>query len=575
MHSISNWRLLTAVSGIIISVGADKFKLYYLFWSSVLIFSSLFIYLVLEYNKLKRMLKYGQSMLKINNDSYKRLDGTWIDFEDTGEEFRDEHHEYSHDLDIFGRGSLFQWINATNTYLGRNRFKEWLTNPCHSEDFLHNRQAALNELGEKRWWRQKFQAEGMDIAEQVREDKSLIEWLASSNKLYGRKHIVFLIRLLPILTISAFLLSYGFNIIPRLIPILGVIIHIIILLANIKKRNLAFKTVCTYQRNIRVYKMMLKHFEKSNFKSTYIKTLKEGIRSKDGLLSYEQLGTLDKIVDRIANRSNFMFIPINILLLWDYQCMISLEKWKRNSGGLVDQWLNALGEMEALSSLAIINFDYPHWAIPEFTLERSVIRAKGIGHPLLTNKQIYNDLIIEEPKNILLITGSNMSGKSTLLRTVGINLVLAYAGAPVCANEFQCSFMNLYTCMRITDNLEKSISSFYAELLRIKEILKATEGNQQVFFLLDEIFKGTNSHDRHIGAKMLIAKLYKQNAVGLVSTHDLELGEMEQDTNGNIVNYHFQEHYKNNKIYFDYKLRKGVSTTRNALYLMKMIGIED
>jgi len=196
-----------------------------------------------------------------------------------------------------------------------------------------------------------------------------------------------------------------------------------------------------------------------------------------------------------------------------------------------------------------------------------------MGHPLLINTCVANSLKFEPPENILLITGSNMSGKSTLLRTVGINLVLAYAGGNVCAKTFKCSIMDIYTCMRVNDDLEKNISSFYAELLRIKMIVNAVEEGQTVFFLLDEIFKGTNSIDRHTGAKALIMKLSKAKVLGLVSTHDLELGDLEKESN-KVKNYHFQESYKDNEIYFDYKLRPGVSTTRNAAFLMKMAGIE-
>jgi DNA mismatch repair ATPase MutS len=175
---------------------------------------------------------------------------------------------------------------------------------------------------------------------------------------------------------------------------------------------------------------------------------------------------------------------------------------------------------------------------------------------------------------VLLITGSNMSGKSTYLRTAGINLVLAYAGAAVCAKEFACDVFNIYTCMRISDNIEKNTSSFYAELLRIKEIVDESKTNK-VFFLLDEVFKGTNSQDRHEGAKILIKKLIENKAVGLVSTHDLELGVLEKESDSEIRNYHFKEYYEDNKIYFDYKINTGISTTKNAMYLIKMIGIDD
>ncbi|MDR5658378.1 DNA mismatch repair protein [Serpentinicella sp. ANB-PHB4] len=577
LHATGNWRLLTAISGIIIAAIADWMALYYLLWSVLVIFTSIFIYLVVVYRKIKKLLVYGEQILNINRNAFKRLEGTWLDFTDTGEAFKNENHAFSHDLDLFGRGSLFQWINTARTYLGRKKLKTFLTSPCYDHNTLKDRQEALNELGKMRWWRQKYEAEAIQIVEQTSNDNDLLKWLKNNNHndLYTRSDIIYVFKLLPGLTIISFLLSYGFNHIPRLIPVLLIFIQISLLLIGVKKRNEALKTVYTSQRSIRTYGKMLKHFEKTSFNSKYIKNLKDKIMDNQGLTAYDQLKALEKIADKISNRSNFVFIPINIIFLWDYQCMIALEKWKLSSGHLVEEWLSTLGELEALSSLAIISYDYPNWAVPEFTLEKSVFIAQDIGHPLLTNKQVYNDLTIKEPQTILLITGSNMSGKSTLLRTAGINLVLAYAGAPVCAKKFKCSFMRIFTCMRVSDNLEKSISSFYAELLRIKEIIQATKHDQQVFFLLDEIFKGTNSHDRHIGAKKLITKLYKENAMGFVSTHDLELGELEEETNGSVVNYNFQEHYKNNKIYFDYKLRKGISTTRNALYLMKMIGIED
>ena len=200
--------------------------------------------------------------------------------------------------------------------------------------------------------------------------------------------------------------------------------------------------------------------------------------------------------------------------------------------------------------------------------------AVDLGHPLLSEKRVYNDVSIKDPSNILLITGSNMSGKSTFLRTIGINLILSYTGAPVCAKAFSASIMEIYTCMRISDNLEESISSFYAELIRIKMIVSASKEGKQIFFLLDEIFKGTNSLDRHTGAKILIKQLQSCGAVGLVSTHDLELGELEKESAEKVKNYHFREYYKNDEIHFDYKLRPGVSTTRNALYLIKMAGLD-
>ena len=301
--------------------------------------------------------------------------------------------------------------------------------------------------------------------------------------------------------------------------------------------------------------------------------LKERLINAEGLKASFQIKKLVKLVNLISDRKNIYYLPINILFLWDYQCLINLQRFKKASGDSLKSWLEVIGEMEALNSLSTIAYEHSDWAMPKFQGGSPIFKAKKLGHPLLGNKRVYNDVLIERSQNVLLITGSNMSGKSTLLRTTGINLVLAYAGAPVCAEDFCCSIMDIYTCMRTSDNLEKNISSFYAELLRIKKLVSATEKKAPIFFLLDEIFKGTNSIDRHTGATVLVSKLSTENALGFVSTHDLELGEIE-NTNRRVKNYHLKEYYKDDKLFFDYKLRPGVSTTRNALYLMKMAGLE-
>jgi DNA mismatch repair ATPase MutS len=292
-----------------------------------------------------------------------------------------------------------------------------------------------------------------------------------------------------------------------------------------------------------------------------------------------------QIVEAISNRHNAFYFIFNILFLLDYQWMFALEKWKEKSGRHLEAWLNVLGESEALSSLAVIQHDHPQWAAPELSCGKSPVKgmalnrtmpvfaAEKMGHPLLGNSCVPNDLVFKRPENILLVTGSNMSGKSTLLRTAGINLVLAFAGTTVCAEKFSCSLMDIHTCMRVSDDLEKNISSFYAELLRIKMIVQAVEEERPVFFLLDEIFKGTNSVDRHAGAKALIKKFSQEKILGMISTHDLELGDLERES-PKVKNYHFQEYYVNDRICFDYKLRPGVSKTRNAAFLIKMAGIE-
>ncbi|ABR50742.1 DNA mismatch repair protein MutS domain protein [Alkaliphilus metalliredigens QYMF] len=574
INTIGNFRLLAGIVGLInggFLLGSRNNNL------SLIIFMlsvGVFIYLVRVFNSLKMTQQYIAMLEKINGQSIQRVEGTWIDLEDRGDEFKDEEHPFSSDLDIFGRGSLFQWVNRCTTYVGRVRLARLLSEPEKNKDVINQRQEALQELSRKRWWRQRLQAEGMRIEDKSHDKGGLINWAGSRNEVYSRPWLVMGMRVLPMVTVTTFIVSYFTDFLPVQSAMVLLVLHILILLINVKQRSKELNPVYQYKDAIRVYTRMLAHVEKEGFTSDYLKELKNRLRDNKGLSAVQQLKRLEVIADRILNRNNLMFFPINILILWDYQCMIALEAWKRQSGGQIQEWLEVVGEIEALSSLANIGHDYPQWSIPEIVDEPWVFQGKAVGHPLLTNKQVCNDVDIKDPSRILLITGSNMSGKSTLLRTLGINLVLAYMGTPVCASSMKCSLMEIHTCMRISDNLEKNISSFYGELLRIKKIVKASKENEQVFFLIDEVFKGTNSHDRHIGAKTLIKQLYEDGAMGLISTHDLELGEIEKDSHGNIKNYHFQEHYKDNQIYFDYRLRPGISTTRNALYLIKMAGIE-
>ncbi|WP_053957272.1 MutS family DNA mismatch repair protein [Inediibacterium massiliense] len=570
---ISTLRILV-VGAIIATVSfTNSLESYLISWGISLFWIILFVYLVCRHRRLKETYKYVSILKQVNVDSIMRLEGRWTEFNDKGDDFQDEDHNFSYDLDILGQGSLFQWINSASTYMGRTRLADILTYPYSDKETILKRQKAISELSTKRWWRHKLQAEAKMFTEKNINIEVFINWAKDRHSLYTNSWMIVVFRVLPLLTVSTFLLAFVGHSIIKGIPIFFIIFQLMLLLINIKKRNRDFALVYKYQKSIKVYRSILRHFEKMSFQSEYLRELSMSLGNNKGLSAMKQLKRLEVLVDRIENRNNLLFFPINMISLWDYQCLIELERWKSECGLILEEWLQKIGEIEALSSLGIIAYDYPNWAIPKITEESSMLQAKKIGHPLLTNRQVCNDVNIQDPFRILLITGSNMSGKSTFLRTVGINLILAYVGAPVCASYMRCSIFSIHTCMRISDNLEKGISSFYGELLRIKEIVKATKEDTQVFFLLDEIFKGTNSYDRHIGAKKLIKKLQHNGAIGLVSTHDLELGILEQENT--IKNYHFQEYYKDGQICFDYKLRPGISTTRNALHLMKIIGIEE
>lgn len=572
INLISNIRLIVFAIGTGLGIYLYVKKYYGLLVFDLVLFAILFISLMVLHERYFNKRKNSITLKRINEDSLKRIHGEWNTFADDGEEFIDDSHPYSQDLDIFGKGSLFQFINTASTYLGRHRLRDLLTSPIKSIQEISDRQEAVIDLAQKLDWRQKYMAEGM--AQSKKHDpKELFSWGNSIDAFYRKPLVIAAFRSIPIITIVIGILTFTSSEPNYFILIAALLIQFVILKINSRKRVGMLEITSKYMGNVKAYDKMLCVLEKEQFNTPYLEGLKDRLKNDKGNTSCEQIRQLVKIVDAISNRHSLIYVIFNIVFLMDYQFMFALEKWKEKAGSNLESWLNIIGEFEALSSLSILRHDYPEWTMPELSEAMPLFYAEEMGHPLLVDSSVSNDLKFEFPENILLITGSNMSGKSTLLRTCGINLVLAYAGTVVCAKTFKCSVMNIYTCMRVSDNLEKNISSFYAELLRIKMIVKAVEEGQRIFFLLDEIFKGTNSIDRHTGAKALIKKFSKEKILGLISTHDLELGDLEKESD-KVTNYHFQEYYENNEIFFDYKLRTGVSETRNAEFLMKMAGIE-
>jgi Ca2+/Na+ antiporter len=573
-RKVSNLRLIAFVVGICSAIAAYIFRCYTFLAVVTILFLVVFIYLVVYQDKLINRIKYTTLLLDINKTSIKRVNGEWNSFADAGEDFLEDSHNYTSDLDIFGKGSLFQWISAATIFTGREKLRDLLTFIEGSRTDICEREEAVEELAMMLNWRQRFSAEGMTTSKKIDNPEELIAWGEESNEFYRKTLVIAVIRICPIITILLVTAGFIMNIIPRYLPSIALLIQFILVTYNSRDRHRMFNLFENYSNDLRVYFRMLKHFETRKYRSVLINRIKKGIRSKDGIEAFKQIDKLSAIVDSLANRRNMFYSIFNTLTLWDFQGMVDLEKWKQQSGNLLKDWFDALGMMEALASLSIIQFENPDWVMPNISDRvEALFKAKDLGHPLLVGRRVCNDLRIDEKTRVLLITGSNMSGKSTLLRTAGINLVLAYAGAPVCAGFFVASIMEIATCMRIKDNLEENISSFYAELLRIKRIIGEAGSGKRVFFLLDEIFKGTNSHDRHAGARVLIDKLSHTNSIGMVSTHDIELCDLEKK-NDKIANYHFQEYYEEGKINFDYILRQGSSTTRNAFHLMRLAGIE-
>ena len=533
-------------------------------------FIIIFLVLVFYHNNIFEYKKRIDLLININEKGIKRLSGEFKNFKDNGSEYLDDEHSFINDLDAFGNNSIFQYINSTVTNGGREELVKLLKREkVLSNNEIKDRQGAIRELGEKAVLRQKIIVEGSLKKSKDDDLNNLIKWSKgeeSSSPLRVAIACTFMLATI----FSIYLAIKG--IIPESFLILDLMVNFIVVKMLSKSMAKELRLFESIKNSVDGYSRILCLIENENFNSVYLKNLNSKLKN-DKLSCKEEMKKFSNILDWAGNSAyNAYYLILNIFLFSDVFLMRSLEKWRERNGEKLEEWLKAMYEIDALSSISNISFENEKWTYP-LILNENEIQGSNIGHPLLGKKAVRNTFSLRGEKKVSLITGSNMSGKSTFLRTLGVNLLLSYIGAPVCADKFSCGIMNIYTCMRTKDNLEESISSFYAEILRIKILIEACKRGEKVFFLLDEIFKGTNSKDRHVGAIVLIKQLIQYGGVGIVSTHDLELCDLEKE-NKNIINYNFREFYENDKIKFDYILRNGKSETQNAIHLMKLAGIE-
>jgi Mismatch repair ATPase (MutS family) len=531
-----------------------------------------FIALIVCHRIIKNKMDFSKGIIEINNKYLSRINGSWIDFKDVGEDFIDRNHRYSSDLDIVGKESLFQLINTTNTSNGRNSLAKLLLEPdCNEKEIIY-RQEAIKELSSKLDLCQQMEYTTEKHKDKLKNPEKLIEYSQDNNLLIKSKKIKSIIYILPLITVplSAAILLFKIEQLYILIAVI-IIVQFLIWAVGILKINNILQSVHHFKYNLDTYASILKLLQKEEFKSDELKNIKMKLfdEKHSSMIAIKELA---KVLDRIDLRYNgILYMLLNTILLWDYQCVFSLEDWKKKYGYKIADWLDSIGKIESLMSLSVLTHINKDICFPKIDTLSLKVEAKDLGHPLISSiDRVVNDL--EMKNNIFIISGSNMSGKTTFLRTIGVNLVLAYSGAPVCAKEMSCSVLNIFTSMRINDDLKNGISTFYAELMRIKAIIDYCMEKKEMIFLIDEIFRGTNSLDRIIGAKNVLANLNAAGVIGALTTHDLELCVL--DKYNRIKNYHFSENYKNNKIFFDYKIKTGKSTTTNAKYLMNIVGIK-
>lgn len=522
--------------------------------------------------KVHRRISYKRKqesiLQKINEDELKILNGDLKGQED-GANFKDKKHQYINDLDIFGANSIFQLVNRCTTNGGKTKLALWLSK-FSKKAVVESRQRAVIELAPKIDWRQKFQASGLHHKNEKANPELLIKWINepySYNKFYN-----ILAWVLPAITITLVILYFTGHI--GFYPTLGMLaINGFVLMRFSKHIQNLTLAVADHINLLASYSALVEHLENSTFESELLNSLRNNLVN-EGKKASASIINLYKILDFLNARANFFYSIIDSLTLFDLHIMFMAERWKRKNIADVSLWFDSISEFEAICSMSGMAYSNPDFSFPSISSEDYVLEGESIAHPLIKKKErVSNSYALHGKGALTIITGSNMSGKSTFLRTLGVNIVLALAGAPVCAKKFTVSELQLFTSMRTEDNLEEHVSSFYAELQRIRALLDEVEKGKPVLFMLDEILKGTNSHDRHNGAVSLAKQLSTTSSFGLISTHDLELGKLEQELK-NVTNYSFNSEVKGTEIIFPYKLDEGICKSFNASALMEKMGIK-
>jgi MutS domain V len=516
-------------------------------------------------------LRQRQLLRRINQEELDRLAGKLAGFDD-GRRYADPAHPYTADLDVFGPHSLFQLLSRTTSRLGQDRLAGWLTAPAPPAE-VQARQQAVAELAPDVAWRQNWQARARHFPKQSDDPRPFLAWMHEPDFYQGRSWLLALLPVLPPLAIIGAVLWLDGE--SGWLPAVPVLLMYALNHRFRQQRDTLFERCMDMYDVLRAYRDQLLHLENRDCTTPRLQELR-AVLLAHGAPASAYVGRLARIAQNFSLRwSTLAGFFANNLLMWDFFWMWRLERWKRQLGGRLEPWLEVVAEMEALSSLAATQYANPAWAVPELAAEPLTFEATELAHPLIFSAgRVANDFGTAGPGRTGLVTGSNMSGKTTFLRTVGVNGVLALAGAPVCAARLRIGPMLLFTAMRTQDNLAESTSSFYAELKRLRQLLDLTEAGQPVFFLLDEILKGTNSRDRHDGARGLIRQLHRRPASGLVSTHDLELGDLARELPGFVTNYSFNSDIVGDEIRFDYRLTPGLCREFNASKMMELMGIE-
>jgi hypothetical protein len=544
-----------------------------------------FAALVIVHDRLLQALERRRRAVRFFEKALARLDGTWPGTGETGERYLDPHHPYAEDLDLFGKGSLFELLSTARTHIGEATLARWLLHPASPATVLA-RQQAVEELRARIDLREDLAI----LAEDARKGiapVALAEWGESPSLLHDPwlrlkvwaatvlgtlgaiGLIATILHITSVLPLPEWLAAIARDVFLLSLAVNGWFLH--------RTRALFGAVVAAVEQaahELRLFSEVLVRLEREQFRAPLLASLRAGLDA-EGQPPSRRIASLNRLMDNLDSRDHALIRVAEIFILWTPHLVLKVEDWRRTSGTAVWRWLTAAGEIEALCSLASHAFEHPADPFPEFVEGGPLFEAQAIAHPLLAeNKAVRNDVSLGGAVRLIVVSGSNMSGKSTLLRTVGVNAVLAQAGAPVRAARLRLSPLAIGASIRVSDSLQGGVSRFYAEILRLRQVLDLTASSLPVLFLIDEFLHGTNSHDRRIGAEAVVRGLVERGAAGFITTHDLALADIADVLGERAANVHFEDRVEDGHIYFDYVMRPGVVRKSNAIELMRSVGLE-
>lgn len=531
-----------------------------------------FFILVKVHNRLFIRKEWLETQARIIQEELQALSGDYSSFED-GKEYVNPEHPYSFDLDIFGRRSLFQSINRTCTFFGKNRLAKWLQNHLHEKTSIEKRQEMIREISEHTLFREQFRVAGLVHHGQSSDGEKIQAWSQSPAQYLHAGWVKAFIWGVPVINSLLLITSLaGWTSFSWLGLSFG--IFLVLSFGIIKRATYIQETYGKQLKSLNGYARLIALAKAEEWKSAGMQELMERF-NLNGQSPVQALQQLSKELDRLDLRNNqFLYVLLEGSIFFQLQEIVRIERWKVRYGQHISEWLETVGELDALCSLGTFAYNHPQYTYPELTEKPFCFLATQMGHPLMPASQcVKNDATIPSRPFFLIITGANMAGKSTYLRTIGVNYLLACIGAPVCCERLKLYPNQIITSLRTSDSLSDNESYFFAELKRLKRIIDLLNQGQQLFIILDEILKGTNSMDKQKGSFDLIRQFMQLKANGIIATHDLLLGSLIKQFPEEIRNYCFEADIKENELTFSYKLREGVAQNMNACFLMKKMGI--